>query len=123
MEFYPNFALFSTLGGMNFDHDFVQVSKLSEDQKKKRFSPKLNSFSPNSDEDQKKRPSSKMEHFFSPTSSGHLRSDAHQSQTIGADADLDHIQTIGWDTVKLLKDISPHPVRVLAPLVFVLLLL
>ena len=36
-QFYPNFALFSTLGGMNFDHDFVQVSKLSEDQKKKVF--------------------------------------------------------------------------------------
>ena len=45
--------------------------------------------------------------LFSPISSGHLRSDAYQSQTIGADADLDHIQTIGWDTVKLLKDISP----------------
>ena len=51
-----------------------------------------------------------MEHFFSPISSGHLRSDAHQSQTIGADADLDHIQTIGGDTVKLLKDISPPPI-------------
>ena len=36
-----------------------------------------------------------MEHFFFPISSGHLRSDAHQSQNIGADADLDHIQTIG----------------------------
>ena len=34
LQFYPNFALFSTLRGMNLDHDFVQVSKLSEDQKK-----------------------------------------------------------------------------------------
>ena len=34
LQFYPNFALFSALGGMNLDHDFVQVSKLSEDQKK-----------------------------------------------------------------------------------------
>ena len=34
LQFYPNFALFSTLGGMNLDHDFVQVSRLSEDQKK-----------------------------------------------------------------------------------------
>ena len=34
LQFYPNFALFSTLGGMNFDHDFVQVRKFSEDQKK-----------------------------------------------------------------------------------------
>ena len=35
MQFYPNFALFSRLGGMNLDHDFVQMSKLSEDQKNK----------------------------------------------------------------------------------------
>ena len=48
-----------------------------------------------------------MEHFFPPISSRHLRSDAHQSQTIGVDADLDHIQTIRGDAVKLLKDISP----------------
>ena len=34
LQFYPNFALFSTLGGMNLDHDFFQFSKLSEDQKK-----------------------------------------------------------------------------------------
>ena len=33
LQFYPNFALFSTLGGMNLDHDFVQVWKFSEDQK------------------------------------------------------------------------------------------
>ena len=75
---------------MNLDHDFVQVSKLSEDQKK-GFHQKWTLFSPNSDEDQKKRSSPKVEHFYSPISSGHLRSDAHQSQTIGRDADLDHI--------------------------------
>ena len=61
-----------------------------------------------------------MEHFFSPISSGLLRSDAHQSQTVGGDADLDHVQTIGGNTVKLLENIS---LRVSAPLVFVLLLL
>ena len=33
LQFYPNFALFSTLGGMNLDHDFVQ-KKSREDQKK-----------------------------------------------------------------------------------------
>ena len=48
---------------MNLDHDFVQVSKLSEDPKK--------------------RSSPKMEHFFPLNSSGHLRSDAHQGQIIG----------------------------------------
>ena len=36
-----------------------------------------------------------MEHFFPPNSSGHLRSDAHQSQIIGGDADINHTQTIG----------------------------
>ena len=51
--------------------------------------------------------------FFYPNSSGHLRSDAHQSQIIGGDADVDHSQTIGGDTVKLLGVIYPpkfwHP--------------
>ena len=43
LQFYPNFALFSTLGWMNLNHDFFQVSKLSEDQKK-RSSPKPERF-------------------------------------------------------------------------------
>ena len=70
-------------------------------------------FFPNLGEDQKKRSSPKMQHFFSPISSGHLRSDAHQSQIIGEDTDVDHTQTIGGDTAKLL---SPIPPRVSAPL-------
>ena len=78
--------------------------------KKKVFTKNEHFFSPNSDEDQKNRPSPKMEHFFSPISSGHLRSDAHQSQTIGADADLDHIQTIGGEYRQIIEGyISPHP--------------
>ena len=48
-----------------------------------------------------------MEHFFSPNSSGDLRSDAHQSQIIGRDADVDHTQIIGEDNVKLLGRIYP----------------
>ena len=54
-------------------------------------------FSPNSGEDQKKekRSSPKLEHFFPPYSSRDLRSDAHQGQIIGEDADIDHTQTIG----------------------------
>ena len=51
--------------------------------------------------------------MFSPNSSGDLRSGARQSQIIGGDADVDHTQSIGGDTVKLLGDISP---RVSAPL-------
>ena len=58
-----------------------------------------------------------MEHFFSPNSSTDLRSDAHQSHNIGGDADKDHTQIVGGYAVKLLGDISPHPPRVLAPLV------
>ena len=66
---------------MNLDHDIFQVTKLSEDQKK---------------EDQKL--------------STDLRSDAHQSQNIGGDADEDHTQIVGGYTVKLLRGIyPPHP--------------
>ena len=35
LQFYPNFALFSALEGMNLDHGFVQVSKLNKHQKRK----------------------------------------------------------------------------------------
>ena len=104
MQFYPNFAPFSTLGGMNLNHNFFQASKLSEDQKKIGLHQKWNHFSsPNSAEDQKKRSSPKMEHFFR----GNLGSDAHQSQIFGEDADEDHTQIIGGDTVKLLEGIYP----------------
>ena len=62
LQFHPNFALFSTLGGgMNLDHDFVQVCKFSEDQKKKQmehFFPQIQV------KTKKKRFSSKIEHFF-----------------------------------------------------------
>ena len=62
--------------------------------------------------------SPEMEHFFSPNSgedqkqkqvftrngtlflSTDLRSDAHQSQIIGGDADEDHTQIVGGYTVK-----------------------
>ena len=51
-----------------------------------------------------------MEHFFSPNSGGDLRSDAQQSQIIGGNADVDHTQIIGGDTVKLLGGyIPPSP--------------
>ena len=48
LQFYSNFALFSTLRGMSLDQDFFQMSKLSEDQNKKT----------------KKSSSLYMEHFF-----------------------------------------------------------
>ena len=72
---------------MNLDQDFFQVSKLSEDQKKRSLL--------------------EMEHFFSPNLSTNLRSDAHQSQIIGGDADKDHTQIVGGYTVKLLGGYIP----------------
>ena len=75
---------------MNLDHDFFQVSKLSEDQKK--------------------RSSPKERKLCSPNSSGDLRSNAYQSQIIGRM----QVQTI--PVLKLLGkiqsnwgDLFPHP--------------
>ena len=48
-----------------------------------------------------------MEHFFSPKSIVNLRLDAHNSQIIGGDAGVDHTQTIGGNTVKLLGGYIP----------------
>ena len=85
---------------MSLDHDFVQVRKLSKDQKK-GFNQKGKLFSPNSGEDPRKKVFTKNGTFF-PNLSEHLRADAHQSQIIGGDADVDHhTQTIGGDTVNL----------------------
>ena len=69
---------------------FFQISKLSEDQKRK------------------KKVFTKIGRFFSPNSSEDQRSNADQSQIIEGDADVDHNQIIGGDTVKLLVgDIPP----------------
>ena len=97
LQLYPQFCFLFCIGGMNLDHGFIQVSKLSEDHKKKVFTKNETLSFPNSGEE-KKRSSSNMEHFFSPNSSGLLRSDAHQSQTIGGDEDVDHTQTIGGNS-------------------------
>ena len=89
LQFYPNFDLFSTLGGMNLDHDFVWVSKLSKEQNKKKVFIKNGT-------------------LFSPKSTGDLRSDAHQNEIIEGDADEDHTQIIRGDTVKLLGGYIPQ---------------
>ena len=86
---------------MNLDHDFVQVWKFSEDQRKKF---KWNIFSPRIQvkTKKKKRSSSQIEHFFPQIIAlmqTHLK--------YWEDADVDHSQTIGGDTAKLLGDISP----------------
>ena len=137
LQFYLNFAQLSTLEGMNLDHDFVQVSKLNEDQKRIGLHQKMEHFfSPNSGEDQKKKglhqkwytffPQiqvktkkkvlTKHGTLFSPNSSGLLPSDAHQSQIIGGMQDVDHTQTIRGIQSSYWGDIHPHPPRVSAPL-------
>ena len=73
---------------MNLDRDFAQMSKLSEDQKKKKVF-------------------TKNETLFCPKSSEHLRSDAHQCQIIGGDADVDHTQTIRGRQSNYWRDIYP----------------
>ena len=78
---------------MNLNHNFFQVSKLSEDQKK-RSSPKL-------------------EDFFFLNSSEDQRSDAGQSQIIGGDTVVDHTQIIGRIQSNYWGDTSP---QVSAPL-------
>ena len=94
LQFYPTFGLFSTLEEMNLDHDFVQVSKLSENQKKSS-SPKREHFFPKFRWGPEKKFFTKNGTLLSPNSSVHLRSYAHQSQIIGGDAVTDHTQTIG----------------------------
>ena len=73
---------------MNLDHDFFQVSKLSEGQKKV--------FTKNGT-------------LFSPNSGGDLRLDENQSQIIGWVTDVDHTQIIGGIQSNYWGDISPHP--------------
>ena len=80
LQFYPNFALFSTSGGMNLDHDFSQVSKLREDQKKK-FSPKLEEIFFRVQVKTKKKVFSKIGRAFSPNSSVADRLQVIQMQT------------------------------------------
>ena len=63
-NFTPIFATFSTLRRMNLDHDFVRVSKLSEDEKKVFIKNRTTLFSPNSGEDQKKGLHRKQKTFF-----------------------------------------------------------
>ena len=77
---------------MNLDHDFFQLSKLSEDQKI-RSSPKEGK-------------------ICSPNCGGDLRSNAHQSQIIGGMQMQTLLKLLGEDTVKLMGGyLSPSPLR------------
>ena len=109
LQFYPNFALFSTLGGDEPWPRFCSGERIKWRLKKRR------------------RSSSKMEHFVSQIQAKTKKKGptpffpefkwtptltctvAQQSQIIEGDADVDHTQTIeDWgDTVKLLLGVAP----------------
>ena len=96
---------------MNLDHDFVQVSKLSEDQKK-RSSPKMEHFFPRIQAETKKKFFTKNGTLF-PRIQVDTYAQMHtRAKLLGGDADVDHTQNIGGDTVKLLGGyIPPSPPR------------
>ena len=71
-----------------------------EDQKKKVFIRNGTLFFPNSGEHQKPKQKKVFTRNRTLFLSTDLRSDAHQSQIIGGDADEDHTQIVGGYTVK-----------------------
>ena len=82
----------------------------AEDQKKRSLQKMEQFFTPNSGKDQKKRSFPKVEHFF-PNSIVPLDNYAQMHtrvKLLGGDADVDHTQTIGADSVKLLGRIYPQ---------------
>ena len=84
---------------MNLDHDFVQVWKFSEDQKNmqmEHFFPQIQV------KTKKKRSSTRIEHF-----SPNIYAQMYAHSNYWGDADVDHSQTIGGDTAKLLGGTYP----------------
>ena len=72
---------------MKLDHDFVQVSKFSEDQKK-RSSPKL-------------------EHFFPQIQVDTYAQMHSRVKLLGGDADIDHTKLLGGIQSNYWGDVSP----------------
>ena len=89
-NFTPILPYFQHWGGINLDLDFFQVSKSSEDRKKKS--------------------SPKIKHFFSPNSGGNQRSDAHRSQIFGGVAQMKTILKLLGGCRQIIGGyISPSP--------------
>ena len=95
-----------TLEGINPDHDFFQVSKLHEDQKKKP-SPKLEHFFPQIQVKTKKKVFTKNAILFFPEFKWIPTVKCTPASNYRGDADVHHTQTIGEDTVKLLGGYIP----------------
>ena len=96
LQFYPNFALFSTLGGLNLDQDFFQVNKSSEDQKK-GLPQKWNTLYPRIQVQTCAQMHTKVKLL-----------EGMQMKTI--------LKLLGGYSQIIGGDISPHPPRVSAPL-------
>ena len=75
------------------------------------FFPRIQVKTKNKNKKYKKGLHQKWNAFFPPNSGKDLRLDAHQSQIIGGDADEDHTQVIGGDTVKLFGKYIPPGFR------------
>ena len=92
---------------MNLDHDFGQVSKLSEDQKKVfTKTPKL--FSPNSSEDQENKGFYQKWNTIFPRIQVDTYAQMHtRVKLLGGSADVDHTQTIGGIQSNYGGNISP----------------
>ena len=94
--------------GMNVDHDFFQVSKLSEDQKKKS-SPKMEHFFPRIQVKTKKKVFTKIGTLFFPEFKWRPSLRRKPESNYWGDAVIDHTQIIGGT----FPNLSP---RVPAPL-------
>ena len=108
LQFYPNFALFSTLGGWTSTTILFRCGNSVKTKKKANGT----HFFPQIQVKRKKRSSTRIEHFFSLN----LRSDVHPSKLVGGMQMWTILKLLGGDTAKLLGDISPHPSLVSAPL-------
>ena len=103
---------------MNLDRDFVQVSKLSED-KKKVFTKNGALFFPKFKWRPKKKGLHQKWNTFFPKFKWTPTLRWTSESNCWGDADVDHTQTTGEDTVKLLGwiyPLHPPPPRVSAPL-------
>ena len=114
-NFTPILSYFQHWGGWTLTTIFFRWA--NQVKTKKRCSPKIEHFFPRIQVKTKKKVFTKNGALFPPSSSENLRSDAHQSQIIGGDADEGHTQIVGGITVKLLGGyVTPIPPRVSAPL-------
>ena len=100
---------------MNLDHDFVQVSKLSEN--KKKVFHEMEHFFPQIQMKTKKKGLHQKWNTFFPRIQVDTYAQMHtRVKLLGRDADIDHTQTIGGDTVNLLGGYIPPSPRVSAAL-------